>query len=134
MAPSISNRDGTTSTGVSLADRQAIANVLDRAADHIETVGWFQGDLYDDYTERGKAITECRVCAMGALNMALHGTPRFPYNLQPGEATAHDVAELIERRLNGAELADWNDARSRTQDDVTAMLRETATELRGGAA
>ena len=107
-----------------------IADALDRAADHIETVGWLQGDLYDDYTDRGQPLTKCRVCAMGALNVALHGTPLFPLGLQDDDLTAHEVAEYVERSLNGVELADWNDAADRTQDDVTTLLRRTAAELR----
>ncbi|KAB1146754.1 hypothetical protein F7R91_14335 [Streptomyces luteolifulvus] len=116
-------------------EREAeIADALDRAADHIDTVGWLQGDLYDDYAQHGKPLAECRVCAMGALNMALHGTPMFPLNLQPDELTAHDVAALVEQRIAGSELADWNDSRGRTQAEVTALLRETAADLRNGGA
>jgi aryl carrier-like protein len=110
-----------------------IADVLDRAADHIETVGWWQGALYDHEQAISTPLDQCAVCAMGALNVALHGTPHFARELQANEPTAHDVAELIEQGLDGVELADWNDRPGRTQDDVTALLRRTADELRGGA-
>jgi hypothetical protein len=111
-----------------------IADVLDRAAAHIEKVGWLQGDLYDDYTVPRKQLTECRVCAMGALNVALHGTPIFPLDLQPHEMTSHEIADIVRRRIDDVELADWNDAPQRSQDEVTALLRKTAAELREEAA
>jgi hypothetical protein len=114
-----------------------IADVLDRAATHIDTVGWIQGDLYDSFTNPLKPLTQCRVCAIGALNMALHGTPQFqlPHDVKPDELTAHDVADAYLRsRIGGGELAEWNDTPGRAQGEVTALLRETAADLRGGAA
>jgi hypothetical protein len=114
------------------ANLVAIADVLDLAAGHIDKFGWIQGDLWDVVAEREKPPSECPVCAMGALNMALHGTPRFP-EVRPGDLAAHDVADYLERRLDGTELADWNDAPERTRDEVTRLFRETAAELRGGA-
>jgi hypothetical protein len=107
-----------------------IADILDKAADHIETVGWFQGGLYDMYRDPAKPPTECRVCAMGAINVALHGSPLFP----PYGDDAHDIAEYVERRLGAdAEMATWNDMPGRTQDEVTAVFRETAAELRSAS-
>lgn len=109
-----------------------VADVLDRAVAHIESVGWFQGDLYDFYTDPRRPSDECRVCAIGALNVALHGTPRFPLERQPDGLDAHDVADIVKRLIDDIDLADWNDAQGRTQDEVTALLREAAAELRGG--
>lgn len=107
------------------------ADILDRAADHIDTVGWYQGRLYDDaYTP----LTACPVCAMGAINTALYGTPQFPAHLRRGSYGTYEVAELLRPRIGNAELAEWNDVPERTQAEVTALMRETAAELRGGAA
>ena len=111
----------------------AVADALDRAADHIESVGWWQGALYDHEQAVSKPLSECAVCALGALNVALHGTPLFSMGLRSDELTAHDIAEYVERSLGGVELAGWNDDPGRTQDDVTTTLRRTANELRGGA-
>lgn len=108
-----------------------IADILDKAADHIDKVGLFQGDLYDSYADPDKPVTECRVCAIGALNVALHGTPCFP--LDRHETTAHDVADYVREQINGIELAEWNDAEGRTQGEVTALFRQAAAGLRGGA-
>ncbi|MEU8968065.1 hypothetical protein AB0D11_02110 [Streptomyces monashensis] len=115
---------------VSLA---VIADFYDRAADHIEKVGWTQNDLWDVAAGAEKPPSECPVCAWGALNVALHGTPRFRVDYQLGELTSNDVAVHVEHRLGGVELADWNDDPARTQAEVTGLFRETAAELRGGA-
>lgn len=106
------------------------ADILDKAADHIDTVGWHQGRLYDDaYTP----LTACPVCAMGAINTALFGTPKFPLDMRRADCETYEVADLLRPRIGNAELAEWNDEEGRTQDEVTALMRETAAELRGGA-
>ncbi|MGW0837092.1 DUF6197 family protein [Streptomyces prunicolor] len=110
------------------------ADILDKAADHIDTVGWFQGSLYNDFTDPDKPLAACQVCALGAINMALHGTPQFPLRGHEIRYEAHEVAELLKSRIGDDELAEWNDAEGRTQAEVTALMRETAAELRGGAA
>ena len=110
-----------------------IADFYDRAADHIDKVGWLQNELWDVSLEAARPPSECPVCAWGALNVALHGTPRFRVDYRLGELTVHDVARYVEERLRGVELADWNDVPERTQAEVTGLFRETARELRGGA-
>lgn len=113
--------------------RSEIADILDRAAAHIELVGWVQGVLYDDFTDPGVPLTECRVCAIGAINVALYGSPRFPMGADLDELMAHDVADFVRPNIDGAELADWNDFHAQSKDEVTALLRTTAAELRSGA-
>lgn len=108
-----------------------LADVLDKAADHIDTVGWWQGSLYEDAS---RPVTACPVCAMGAINMALYGTPQFPLQARRENYETYLVADLLRPRIGYSELADWNDVEGRTQAEVTALMRETATELRGGAA
>lgn len=112
-----------------------IAAILDKAADHIDKVGLFQGELYEGrYSTSATSLTECRVCAIGALNVALHGTPHFGLDLAANEVTAHDVADFYLRdRIGGVELAEWNDMPGRTQGDVTGLFRKAAADLRGGA-
>lgn len=111
-----------------------IAAVLDRAADHIDTVGWHRFALYDDEQSVNTPPSRCRVCVLGAINVALHGTPLFALRLAGTGMDTHGVAAYVERRLGSDdEMATWNDMEGRTQDEVTAMLRETAAELRGGA-
>lgn len=99
------------------------AEILDRAADHIDRVGWHQGSLYDNSE---LAFPSCPVCALGAINVALHGEPTFPLD----GADPHDVADAVLDTLGIEGLADWNDAPGRTQAEVTAALRDTAAALR----
>lgn len=109
-----------------------IPAVLDRAADHIDRVGWHQGDLYNPIDWDEMAALDCRVCAIGAINVALHGTPLFS-DVQ-GEAEANDIATKVEDFLGlGEELLGWNDEPGRTQAEVTGALRDTAAALRAEA-
>lgn len=107
-----------------------IANVLDAAAAHIERVGWLQADYY----EHGKPATDCRVCSVGAINVALFGHP-FPPADDTAYAVTSDVGDLVLEHLGvlGLDLAAWNDEPHRTQNDVTTAMRETAAELRSKA-
>lgn len=107
-----------------------VANILDAAAAHIEHVGWLQ----DDYYEYGKPATDCRVCSMGAINVAMFGHPSPPKEAMAYSA-ACEIGDLVVNHLSvlGFDLAAWNDEPHRTQGDVTAAMRETAAELRGGA-
>lgn len=107
------------------------ADILDAAAAHIERVGWLQ----EDYYEHGKPATDCRVCAMGAINVALFGHP-FPPEDDNAYLTTCELGDTILAHLGvlGLDLAAWNDEPHRTQDDVTTAMRETAAELRKAAA
>lgn len=113
-----------------------LADVLDKAATVIETNGWHRGYLYDDeQADEGTPLNSCRVCAIGAINTAVHGTPRFP--TARGKSDTHEIAAAVERWLSldaGRELAEWNDDLTRTQDDVVRAFRDTAAELRAGEA
>ncbi|MFI1928292.1 hypothetical protein [Streptomyces sp. NPDC020377] len=121
--------NGQTSEDVMSPEK--IANVLDAAAAHIERVGWLQ----DDYYEHGKPATDCRVCSVGAINVAMFGHP-FPPEDDNAYAATSDIGDLILEHLGvlGFDLAAWNDEPHRTQDDVTTAMRETAAELRKVAA
>lgn len=109
-----------------------IAAILDRAADHIDAVGWWRGELYDHRQAATRPLLQCSVCAIGAINVALHGEPTFKMRLAGEDVLdAHSVAAFVEQRLKvDDEIATWNDRPGRTQGEVTAALRETAAELR----
>lgn len=111
------------------------ADVLDRAANIIERNGWYQGSYFDRYALDGeRSPNDCPVCTLGALNVALGA-------LNP----SHDVdlngpAEMALRRYlnlddsDGADsLADWNDRRCRTAEQVVAALRAAAQAEREAA-
>jgi hypothetical protein len=111
-----------------------IADVLDKAADHIDAVGWHQGRLYDDaQADAGTPVDRCRVCLLGAVYAALQdGNPRAGVTA-PRELTLAIAAEdAMENHLDGP-VIDWNDSRERTQAEVTAALRATAANLRSAA-
>lgn len=103
-----------------------IPALLDKAADHIDRVGWHQGSLYDRERNSKLTLAGCPVCAIGAINVALHGEPTFTSE----GPDAHDVADAVLEALGIEGLADWNDEPGRTQAEVTNALRDTAAALR----
>lgn len=110
-----------------------IADVLDKAADHIDAVGWMQGRLYDDaQADAGTPVDQCRVCLIGAMYAALQdGNPRFGFITTASQRAA--AAEgALEDHLDGPVIT-WNDDPNRTKDEVTAALRTTAANLRSAA-
>jgi hypothetical protein len=120
--------------------REAVADVLDKAADHIDRVGLHKGYLYDtSQADAGTPLPECRVCALGGINAAAFGTPRYSaeYNAgdEPLPLILNFAQDAVARHLGGPsfEVDVWNDKLERTQDDVTTALRATATSLRGEA-
>lgn len=112
-----------------------IADVLDKAAAHIDAVGWYQGRLYDDaQADAGTPLDQCRVCLLGAMYAALQdGVPRAGLIATRELTLAIAVEDALEDHLDGPVIT-WNDDPNRTKDEVTAALRATATELRGSAA
>lgn len=94
------------------------AEVLNRAADEIETRGHFKGMLgHDPY-----APETCRVCLYGALNAARTGDPFADDTTAVPESALFEVLGLN----TTADLVDWNDDPDRTADEVVAVLREAA--------
>ena len=117
-----------------------IADVLDKAADHIDAVGWYQGYLYDGtQADEGTPKTECRACVVGAINFAVYGSLTCPQDATGAQVALAYAAE--DRLLDHiqAESGDrnsipgWNDYPNTTADDVTAALRAAAANLRGAA-
>lgn len=124
-------------TTIAVTD-EAAANVLTRAADHIERVGHQRGALYDGATaDQGVPLTSCRVSIWGALYVALTGLPRHGLSSAESVALADRVeaALLAHLRLDGDKgaLTDWSDGPGRTTEQVVTALRETAADLVGGA-
>lgn len=116
----------------------SLADIYTKAADHIERVGWYQGDLYDHVQAKGTPREECRVCTIGALNVALYGKPSYPVEALRSENGAQDVESFFARRLGlaaaGLSIADWNDDDDRTVAQVTTALRKVAEAARKEAA
>ncbi|MGW1492614.1 DUF6197 family protein [Streptomyces sp. NPDC002402] len=115
----------------------AIADILDKAADHIDAVGWHQSYLYDaDQAEAGTPLPECRVCILGAINVAATGTPRYGAAYRAGDEPlplmVNFAQDAVARHLGspGFDSAVWNDMGERTQDEVTQALRDAANARR----
>lgn len=117
------------------------AQILRDAADVIERNGWWQGDLYDTRAEvAGKDPKGCPVCLLGAINIAVYDSPKWdetPSNLgvlaqcadQAIIAAVDHLIDLYAGTDMEPILPDWNDAPSRTQDEVTAFLRAAADKV-----
>ncbi|MFI8872397.1 DUF6197 family protein [Streptomyces sp. NPDC055243] len=118
-----------------------IADVLDKAVQVIDRVGWHRGYLYDEEQyEEGTAFGECRVDTLGAINTAVTGSPllgvskhRLEDRIELADATALAVARHLKIPAIPRQIAWWNDELDRKQDDVIQAFRDTAAELRAGA-
>lgn len=99
------------------------AQVLHRAVEILDERGWCQGTFED-----GR-----KVCAMGAINIAVGGSP-FPGNLEPGdERIATEVAELVEGVVD-EDVTTWNDVFGRTVEQVRQALLTAAIAAELGEA
>jgi hypothetical protein len=102
------------------------ADICDKAADIIETNGFCKRYLYDTkQAAGGTSLADCRVDVIGAINIALYGTPRYGL----GGLGAVVERALLERIPEPC-IDTWNDAKGRTKADAIALLRDTATALR----
>lgn len=109
------------------------ANILEKAATHLNRVGLNKGYLYDEAQARGTALESCRVCAIGAVLAAAYGKPRYPADELETLAGATDLAiEALETQV-GAPPPVWNDEDDRTVDEVAAAMTAAAASLREAA-
>lgn len=112
----------TTST------RNAIADLIDKAAKVIEANGYCGKYLYDTrQADGGTDPANCRVDILGALNIAANGTPRYTGN---GATVAAEKA--IAARIDAPSIVTWMDYAGNGKDAALTLLRETAAELREG--
>jgi hypothetical protein len=108
------------------------ADILDKAAKHLQRVGHFKGYLYDERQAKGTALESCRVCAIGAILVAAYGKPRYPAE-EPLVGGVGDLAILALTEHVDEPVPSWNDASERTVDEITAAMRDTAKTLRKAA-
>ena len=104
---------------------QQIAEILDRAAELIETKGWTQGAFA---RAGGKPViidhidADC-FCAVGAIHRSYKGILEYDANIFLVEVLC----------LSGTdEIFAWNDNPARTKDDVVAALKAAAQLARIG--
>lgn len=100
-----------------------VAELLEKAAEIIEIRGWCRGDL----TKAG------RVCAYGALNAAVFGTPGW----WPAEVTTRqrellsDAEEALGQAIMPAKYIDgWNDSQ-KSRKPIVAAFHQAARNIRG---
>jgi hypothetical protein len=109
-----------------------MADVLDKAADHLDRVGHTKGYLYDEkQADNGVPLADCPVCAWGAIQYAVHGEPRSSSTGTSGEFLLAEYAgDAVRQHLGIKVLAEWNDARARQKRQVVKAFRDTAVALR----
>ncbi|MCP2339231.1 DUF6197 family protein [Actinomadura rupiterrae] len=103
------------------------SQILDKAAEHLETYGWIQNHHYELWA-RGP-IERRACCLVGALNVAETGNPLADGSGAPREALVRHL--VLAGDFSAFSLAGWNDDAYRTMAEVLAALRETAEEERG---
>lgn len=88
------------------------SEVLRKAADHINSVGLFKGDLYED--SDNPATSPC--CTIGALEIVRNTLYEF-----------NDALRVLESAVG--DVADWNDSKAQSKKRVVAKLRQVASEV-----
>lgn len=119
-----------TSTTAQAPAAMDVAAVLDLAADHMETVGYCKRYLYSiSQAETGLALDQCKVDVLGAINVAVHGTPRHV----GGDPLTWAAEQAIASRIDAPSVATWCDLPGNNQDAAIGLLRDAAASLRGDA-
>lgn len=115
--------------------------ILDKAADVIETRGWHQGGYTPDGTPGNPIdLRTCPVCVLGAIKVAAGCGPEdeMPADAFEAATALAEHLEIDDRLETGLLITEvvgdqWNDAAAESAEQVTAALRDCAAELRAGA-
>lgn len=99
------------------------AEILLKAADVIDEIGWYQGDLYDP---RGTGMCTMAAMYVGA-GLNLHRVMTCKDTSQAG-ADVDAAIGRFQQWLGVESVVEWNDARERTVEQVTSALRQCAAE------
>lgn len=107
---------------------QTVAEILNGAADYIETNGWNQGSMF---ANQGDTF---RACAAGAIVAIEHptvltGKGESAYHLADQSAAVQRFASALpgSRSLYAATtVSSWNDSGLRTAKEVVEKLRQVA--------
>lgn len=107
------------------ADCRAVADVIERN-------GWHQGGYY--FAESGKLAGDSRVCALGAINVVVHGLPWAPMWHTAARERCGALVMAITGHIRatgqaGDTLVDWNDEPGRTAEEVIAAFRACADQI-----
>lgn len=110
--------------------RIEVADVCDKAADAIHANGYCRKYLYDTRQADGGTLLEaCRVDIIGAINLAVHSTPRHV-----GGSPLTEAAErAVNDRIDAPSIVAWCDLPGHGGQQAITLLRATAASLRGEA-
>jgi hypothetical protein len=104
-----------------------IADVLDRARAHIVAVGYYKPYLYNGHqASSGLPLNRCQVDLIGAINVAVHGTPRHV----GGDPLTWAAEKAVEARIDAPSVSTWCDYKGNGKAQAIALLRDTADRLR----
>lgn len=107
---------------MSKLDTKKVAEILDNAADVIETDGWTQDTMHDDRTDR--------YCTYGAIIKGSRGKRYTPWQM-------HAAVTSLSKELGDQSITSWNDRLPNGQQasnsirKIAATLRRTARKVRG---
>lgn len=109
------------------------ADVLEKAAVLLKTVGWTQGTSWERAAGLGQITA---YCAEGACWVAA-GLPTNSATTSAGAPTERALyvgaLRLLEEQVGERAVAEWNDALTRTQADVIDAMEKAAKEFRNKA-
>ncbi|WP_230860486.1 DUF6197 family protein [Actinoplanes aureus] len=120
---------GWTDPADSADPPETVAQVLRSAALYLERHGWIQGCYYDGTT----GVFTPPACLVGAIGMVCYGGPvdaPAEHRTDPGYPDFEQAVLHLDRYLlveDGSESYEFNDARGRTLEQVTHVLRDAAT-------
>ena len=108
---------------------ESVAELLDEAAEDLETNGWCRKAMHD---------AQGRSCVMGAITrvgMARAQKRAIESSLVPlgwAAPAINSVAMFLGKGKRPEHIATWNDKKGRTTDEAIDLLKGTAKALRNG--
>ncbi|MGW2861865.1 DUF6197 family protein [Streptomyces sp. NPDC001205] len=104
------------------------ADVVDKAYDVIDANGYCKTYLYDTkQAAGGTALRECRIDIFGAINIGVHGTPRWT----GGSNLVAEAEREVTADCGMVSLAAWMSTKGHNKREALALLKKTAARLRG---
>jgi hypothetical protein len=105
----------------------AIADILDKARAHIIRVGFCKKYLYSaTQANNGLPLAKCAVDLVGAINVAVHGTPRHV----GGDPLTWAAEQAVAARIDAPSISTWCDYKGNGKEQAITLLRDTADRLR----
>lgn len=109
----------------------AVHDVLEAAADAIARNGYCKHYLYSTtQASNGVPLKDCAVDILGAINLAVHGTPRYV----GGNPLVAAAEAAVRARITAPSVAAWCDLKGNGKAQAIQLLRDTAARLRSVAA